>query len=302
MQTSYKIILTCGLAIIRFSSVSGQDCAPQIVPPVLSEAVRTSMEEKLATAKAGYELAPNSADALIWYGRRTAYLGLYSEAIELYTRGMSQHPTDARLYRHRGHRYLSIRCMDKALEDFKQAYALTRGKPDEIEPDGMPNAKGIPTSTLQSNIRYHLGLCLYLKGQYKEAARYYKEDLRKAANPDMYVATANWLYLCYRRLGADQKAEKLLESIQPDLALIENFDYLKILLLHKDGLNATKLKEEIAQPNSLSNSTVSLGLANYYLLNGQKEEAERLFKLITGGNQWASFAYITAEVELGRMK
>jgi len=56
------------------------------------------------------------------------------------------------------------------------------------------------------------------------------------------------------------------------------------------------------QPNSLSNSTVSLGLANYYLLNGQKEEAERLFKLITSGNQWASFAYITAEVELGRLK
>ena len=186
MQTSYKIILACGLAIISFFRAPAQDCATQIVPPVLSEAARTSMEEKLATAKAGYELAPNSADALIWYGRRTAYLGLYSEAIELYTRGMSQYPNDARLYRHRGHRYLSIRCLDKALEDFKQAYALTRGKPDEIEPDGMPNAKGIPTSTLQSNIRYHLGLCLYLKGQYEEAARYYKEDLRKAANPDIH--------------------------------------------------------------------------------------------------------------------
>ncbi|WP_421800562.1 tetratricopeptide repeat protein [Haliscomenobacter sp.] len=302
MQSFSKIILSCGLSILSFSSLLSQDCATQIVPPVLSEAARSSMEEKLAAAKAAYELAPNSADALIWYGRRTAYLGRYSEAIEIYTRGMSQHPTDARLYRHRGHRYLSIRCIDKALADFKKAYALTRRKPDEIEPDGMPNAKGIPTSTLQSNIRYHLGLCLYLKGQFKEAARYYKEDLRKAANPDMYVASANWLYLCYRRLGADSKAQKLLKSIEPDMALIENFDYLKILLLHKDGLNATKLKEEIAQPNSLSNSTVSLGLANYYLLNGQKEEAERLFKLITEGNQWASFAYITAEVELGRMK
>ncbi|MDX2067122.1 MAG: hypothetical protein SFV55_01790 [Haliscomenobacter sp.] len=302
MQTSYKIILACGLAIISFSSVSGQDCATQIVPPVLSVAARTSMEEKLATAKAGYELAPNSADALIWYGRRTAYLGLYSEAIELYTRGLSQHPNDARLYRHRGHRYLSIRCLDKALEDFKQAYALTRGKPDEIEPDGMPNAKGIPTSTLQSNIRYHLGLCLYLKGQYKEAARYYKEDLRKAANPDMYVASANWLYLCYRRLGADSKAQKLLKSIEPDMALIENFDYLKILMLHKDGLNATKFKEAITQTSSLSNTTLALGLANYYLLNGQKEEAERLFRVITGGNQWASFAFITAELELKRIE
>lgn len=302
MQTFNKIILCCGIAVISFFRMQGQDCATQIVLPVLSEAARSSMEEKLAAAKAAYELAPNSADALIWYGRRTAYLGHYTEAIEIYTRGLSQHPTDARLYRHRGHRYLSIRCVDKAMADFQQAYALTRGKPDEMEPDGMPNAKGIPTSTLQSNIRYHLGLCLYLKGQYKEAARYYKEDLRKAVNPDMYVASANWLYLCYRRLGADAKAEKLLESINPDLHLIENFDYLKILLLHKDGLPATKFKEEIAQPNSLSNTTLTLGLANYYYLNGQKEEAARLFKLITEGNQWASFAYITAEVELGRMK
>ena len=302
MQTSSKIILCCGLAIISLSGVLGQDCATQIVPPVLSEAARASMEEKRAAAKAAYEIAPNSPDALIWYGRRTAYLGLYSEAIEIYTRGMSQHPNDARLYRHRGHRYLSIRCVDKALADFKQAYALTRGKPDEIEPDGVPNAKGIPTSTLQSNIRYHLGLCLYLEGQYKEAAHYYKEDLRKSANPDMYVASANWLYLCYRRLGMDQKAQKLLESIKADLALIENFDYLRILLLHKGELEATKLREEIAQPNSLSNSTVTLGLANHYLLNGQKEEAARLFRVITDGNQWASFAFITAEVELKRIE
>ena len=301
MQTSYKIILACGLAIISFSSVSGQDCATQIIPPVLSEAARASMEEKLAAAAADYEKAPNSADALIWYGRRTAYLGHYTEAIELYTQGIAQHPNDARLYRHRGHRYLSIRCVDKAMADFKQAYILTRGKPDEVEPDGAPNAKGIPTSTLQSNIRYHLGLCLYLKGEYKKAARYYEEDLRKSANPDMYVASANWLYLCYRRLGADQKAQKLLESINPDMALIENFDYLRILLLHKGTLDATKFKEEIVQPNSLSTSTMGLGLANYYLINGQKQEAERLFRVITAGNQWASFAFITAEVELGRI-
>ncbi len=301
MQTSYKIILCCGLAIISFSRLLGQDCATQIIPPVLSEAARASMEEKRAAAAADYEKAPNSADALIWYGRRTAYLGHYTEAIELYTQGIAQHPNDARLYRHRGHRYLSIRCVDKAMTDFKQAYILTRGKPDEVEPDGALNAKGIPTSTLQSNIRYHLGLCLYLKGEYKKAARYYEEDLLKSANPDMYVATANWLYLCYRRLGADQKAQKLLESINPDMALIENFDYLRILLLHKGTLDATKLKEEIVQPNSLSNSTMGLGLANYYLINGQKQEAERLFRVITSGNQWASFAFITAEVELGRI-
>ena len=60
MQTSYKIILACGLAIISFSSVSGQDCATQIIPPVLSEAARASMEEKRAAAAADYEKAPKT--------------------------------------------------------------------------------------------------------------------------------------------------------------------------------------------------------------------------------------------------
>lgn len=282
------------------TSTQAQDCAQRIVPPVLSEAARKGMEEKLAAAKADYDQNPGNADALIWYGRRTAYLGQYAEAIALYTKGIAQHPTDARFYRHRGHRYLSIRCIDKAQADFERAYSLTKGQPDEVEPDGAPNAKGIPTSTLQSNIRYHLGLCLYLKGDYRQAARYYEEDLRKANNPDMYVASANWLYLCYRRTQQDKKAERLLRSIKADMPLIENFDYLRILLLHKGELLPDKLKEEIAQPNSLSNSTMGLGLANYYRINGQTAEAKRFYGLIRSGNQWASFAYIVAEVELSR--
>lgn len=277
-----------------------QDCTQRIVAPIMSEAARKGMEEKLAAAKADYDRDPRSADALIWYGRRTAYLGHYTEAIELYSKGIALHPADARFYRHRGHRYLSIRCFDKALADFEQAYALTKGQADEVEPDGMPNAKGIPTSTLQSNIRYHLGLCLYLKGDYRQAARYYEEDLRKASNPDMYVASANWLYLCYRRSNQGRKAQRLLRSIKADLPLIENFDYLRILRLHKGELLPEQLSAEIAQPNSLSNATVGLGLANYYLVNGQTDEAKRLYRLITAGNQWASFAYITAEIELGR--
>ena len=43
---------------------------------------------------------------------------------------------------------------------------LVAAKPDEVEPDGAPNARGIPRSTLQSNIWYHLGLAQYLAGDF----------------------------------------------------------------------------------------------------------------------------------------
>lgn len=293
--------MACAITITSKPAQS-QDCATTIILPVLSEVARKTMEEKRIAAKADFDKAPTNSDAIIWYGRRTAYLGNYVEAIEIYTNGLKTHPSDARFYRHRGHRYLSIRCVDKAIADFTKAYQLTKGKPDEVEPDGMPNAKGIPTSTLQSNIRYHLGLCFYLKGDFGKAAVYFEEDAKTAQNPDMYVASANWLYLCFRRLNQTEKARQLLETIKPDMGLIENHDYQRILLLHKGELQADKLKEEITQQNSLSNSTIGLGLANYYLINNQTEEAKIGYERITLGNQWASFAYITAETELKRLK
>lgn len=291
--------------------VAAELCAVTVVPPVLGEQTRQEMEAKLATAKADFDHNPTNADAIIWYGRRMAYLGRYAEAIEIYTNGLQHHPHDARLYRHRGHRYLTLRCLDKAIADFEKAYALTRGKPDETEPDGMPNAKGIPTSTLQSNIRYHLGLCWYLKGAFVKAIPYYEEDLKASRNVDMYVATANWLYLCYRRSHQLQKAQDLLAlrlfpqtlrslsqaQTLAELPLIENIDYQRILLLHQGQLSPDILQKEVSQQRSLSSATVALGLANYYLLNNKPTEAQELYKRILAGNQWASFAYITAEVE-----
>jgi hypothetical protein len=90
-------------------------------------------------------------------GRRTAYLGRFTDAIAIFSSGLAKYRGDARLYRHRGHRYLTIRHFDRAIGDLLYAVQLTRGKPDQVEPDGQPNAKNIPTSTLQSNIWYHLG-------------------------------------------------------------------------------------------------------------------------------------------------
>ncbi|MCU0341088.1 MAG: BNR-4 repeat-containing protein [Spirosomaceae bacterium] len=299
-------------ATVTPEKVLAEACATVVVPPVIGEQARKDMEAKWAAAKADWNRRPTDADAIIWYGRRTAYLGRYAEAIEIYTNGLRHHPNDARLYRHRGHRYLTLRCLDKAIADFKKAYALTRGKPDETEPDGMPNAKGIPTSTLQSNIRYHLGLCLYLKGEFGQAIPYYEEDLRAARNVDMYVATANWLYLCYRRTNQAQKAQDLLDlklfrailGTEPQtiaaLPLIENMDYQRILMLHQSSLSPDAVRAEVTQPNSLSNATMTLGLANYYLLNGKTTEGKELYQRLLGGNQWASFAYITAEIEASR--
>jgi tetratricopeptide (TPR) repeat protein len=64
-----------------------------------------------------WESKPDDADAIIWLGRRTAYLGRIREAAAIFSHGIKVHPEDPRMYRHRGHRFISLRLFDQAIDD-----------------------------------------------------------------------------------------------------------------------------------------------------------------------------------------
>jgi len=301
MTSSTRILVVSVLVCVFSSGVFGQgkcvETAKVVQPQVSAEAQR-DLETKLNEARALFE-KEQSADNIIWLGRRTAYLGRYKDAIRIYSDGIKKFPADARLYRHRGHRLITLRCFDDAIADLEQASKLIKGKPDEIEPDGLPNARNIPTSTLQSNIWYHLGLAYYLKGDFEHALTAYREAEKVSKNPDMLVATTHWLYMTLRRLGRDKEASKTLAPIKNDFELIENGDYYKLIRVYKGQLDPANLWLEISQrTNSLSNATLGYGLGNWYLYNGQSEEAEKVFRQVTAGSQWSSFGYIAAEAEL----
>jgi tetratricopeptide (TPR) repeat protein len=289
---------TLYLFIYLFSiNLFGQTCEKSIPEIYVSNKARQIYESKLEQAKANLE-KDSSADNLIWLGRREAYLGNYETAIDIYSKGTIKYPKDARFYRHRGHRYISSRCFDLALKDLKRAVGLSRYEDNELEPDGLPNALGIPTSTLQGNIYYHLGLTYYIQKNYHKARYAYEKCLKLAENPDSYVAAANWLYVIYLHLGQDRRAGKLLITIKDDMKLIENHSYHTLLKLHQGKINPVHLEEEIMNGESLSNTTLAFGLGNYYFINGDKVKAQELFKNITKGNQWSAFGYIVAESRL----
>ena len=276
---------------------------PLLRPVPVAEA-RAGMEQRLAAAARAYERTPLDADSIIWLGRRTAYLGRFNEAIAIYTRGIAKHPGDARLYRHRGHRYLTIRHLDKATADFQKAATLIAGMPDQVEPDGLPNARNIPTSTLNSNIRYHLGLAHYLKSEFDSAARIYAGDVAQSANPDMLVASSHWLYMSLRRLGRTKEAEAVLDKISRDMPIIENGTYHRLLLMYKGELvPADLLPDSGGVAASLDNVTAAYGVANWHLYNGRPADAERIFReILVRRTQWASFGYLAAEAELARKR
>ena len=78
-----------------------------LYPPQPSPEVAARQAEDEAAARADYEASPDDADAIIWLGRRIGYTGRYREAIDVFSEGVRKHPGDARMYRHRGHRWIS---------------------------------------------------------------------------------------------------------------------------------------------------------------------------------------------------
>jgi tetratricopeptide (TPR) repeat protein len=290
------------LTLLCCSPALGQICLQraQEIAPSLTRETRRDLDSKLAEARKNVETEA-SADNLIWLGRRTAYLGRYKEAIRIYTEAIEKFPDDARLFRHRGHRFITLRCFDLAIADLNRAAKLIKGKPDQIEPDGQPNARNIPTSTLQSNIWYHLGLAHYLKGDFKAALKAYREATKVSTNPDMLVATTHWHYMTLRRLGREKEAAGLVAAIKPDLEVIENADYLKLIRLYQGKTTTEELLKEIGgEAGALSKTTIGYGLGNWFLYNDKRNEAQKIFRQVILGNQWAGFGHIAAEVELSR--
>jgi tetratricopeptide (TPR) repeat protein len=289
---------------------TAQPSWPQVLPDVPdgAQAVALSGEalyvpepgqgalERLATAKADYAEHPDDADKLVWYGRRTAYTGDYRGAIEIFSEGMDKFPEDARMFRHRGHRYISIREFDRAIADLERATQLIEGTDNEIEPDGLPNALNIPISSLHGNIWYHLGLAYYLKQDWDNAYRAYKTGFDAARNDDNRVSTTHWMYMILRRKGDSEAAEKVLDVIKTDMNVIENTAYYDLCLFYKGELTLAELIGE--DTDSSPNSAVMYGAANWLYYTGDVEKAEEMLRGIIATNNWAPFGYVAAEADL----
>lgn len=259
---------------------------------------KTSSEKVLAeyrTKKASFD-ANSTLENTIWLGRFTAYKGEYRKAIEIYSEGLEKFPNESRLLRHRGHRYISVREFDNAIADLEKAARLIEGKENKVEEDGMPNAQGIPVSTMHGNIYYHLGLAHYLAGNDQKAIDAYKQCLATSPSPDNVVSAVHWLYAINCQMGNQEEAESYLEKVDPTMTVIENEAYLKACLLYKGLIEPNELLE--TTEDSASNSALAYGVGNYLLCKGDKEAAKNIFKNIVAGSDWASFGYIAAEVDL----
>ena len=310
MKAHLSILLYC---TVFFFACSGEkveekeevqayavDGSPLYIPERSDEAT-SALEANLKEAETNYKAEPNEMNT-IWLGRRWAYLTNYNKAIGVFSDGIKQFPNSYKLYRHRGHRYISTRQFEKAEADYKKAFELMDKEKIEVEPDGAPNSMNIPLSNTQFNILYHYGLALYLQGKFEEATEVYKECLKYSVNDDLLVATTDWLYMSLMREWKAEEATAVLEPIHSEMTIIENDSYYKRIMMYKGELAKEELLRTDQMDVALSLATQGYGMGNWYLYNGDTAKAREIFQKVIDTGNWPAFGYVAAEVDLHKLK
>lgn len=278
-----RSILTGLLLCASVVSVAAQG-EPEAVS-LLGTKLYSQSDDKGEIAAAAQKLAadPKNIDLFIALGAAQAKVWKYRDAIETYSRAMAIAPNDARLYRHRGHRYISTRQFSKAATDLNRAAALNDRDYD---------------------IWYHLGLTNYLRGELGQAEESYRRCLsaaEKLENDDSIIAVSDWLYMTLRRARKETEANLVLDRITADMKVNENKSYFDRLLFYK-GLKQESDLVQVEKATDLEIATTGYGIGNWHLYNGRRAKAEAYFRRIVEGKYWPAFGFIAAEAELARKK
>ena len=230
----------------------------------------------------------------------------FNSAIEMFTRGIEKHPNEARLYRFRGHRYLSLRRFDDAVRDLERAVAL---------------------DSTNYDIAYHLALAYYLTQRYTDAASVIEKCMTFADNPkwqaveearinpiwyrscmslktddDARAAMFDWRYRALRRAGKHADARRLARGVREGWSVEENAPYYRALLFYRGIRDETSTLDSLKAAGDLPFVTGAYGVASWHLMEGDTARARALFEQIVATDQWPAFGFIAAEVDLAAMK
>ena len=251
------------------------------------------MEKEGDAALAAWEYEPIELHA-VWVGRRLAYMGRFQRAIQWYASALETFPESHRLRRHLGHRLLTIREVDAAIQVLTEAKELAADRPNRLEPDGAPGPEAEPRSTTHGNIDYHLALGHYLKGEFAVAAEHWLSCAKRwARTDDERVAAIHWAYMSLVReksRGADAEAALALVPAKPDV--IENFAYGDLLALYR---GEARLEDLLARSDR--SAALDYGLARWMIANGDESQGNALLQEIAQRPGWTAFGVLAAEAD-----
>ena len=245
--------------------------------------VRSAIErsEEIKTLAAKIKETPDCSETWMCFGLAFAKQKLFREAIAAFSRAVALDPFKAIVYRHRGHRLLSIHRFEEAVADFEIG--------SRLDPENW-------------DIWYHLGLSYYLVGEYQKSVYAYINCVRVTDSTEKLVAVLDWYWTTLIRLGRRAEADALLEPVNKDTEYGENYSYYRRILLYKGEVRPEELMDFEGAPfPALEIATQGYGLANYYFANGKDTEARTLLTKIVetaGSDMWSAFGYLAALVDI----
>jgi tetratricopeptide (TPR) repeat protein len=234
--------------------------------------------DAVRSARAALEAEPRNVARIIDLGVAQSGARQFRAAIATFTRGLEIEPANALLLRWRGHRYLSVRDLDRASAD------LARG--------------GAIDSTIYG-IWYHLGVVQYLRGDFAEAAASFARAQPIAPDAGELAGSTDWLWMSLSRAGRGAEAKAMLDR-RPDSKPVTNA-YTRRLQLYR-GEIAPDAVITPADTDDVQIATLAYGLGNWFLVRGDKAQARTWFERSIPSGGWPAFGFIASEVELRRLR
>lgn len=232
----------------------------------------------VARAESALAASPQNVDRIIQLGIAQSAIRRYREAIATFTRGIAIAPGNGLLYRWRGHRYLSVRELDRARADLEHGLALD--------------------STLYG-CWYHLGIVKYVTGDFAGAAAAFAHALPLAPDSGERAGSIDWSWMSLSRAGRPAEAQAVLDR-NTDAAPAGNV-YAGRLRLYRKQVGPDQVFTP-ADTTDIAVATLSYGLGNWYLLHGDTTTARTWFERSVRSGGWPAFGFIASEAELRRLK
>ena len=240
-----------------------------------------------------------SEDDYIKLGQLYIASNRFRDSIDLYTKGLREHPDSFRLRRHRGHRYINLRQLDRAIVDLREAVELIGDEHGDVLEYNMD---GEATATYEHWVWYHIGLYHYLNEEWDEAAAAYQKCVDTAISNGNLIGATDWLYNALMKGGRSDDAESAIARIPVDIDTNREHPYFKRVMVYKGELDPTDVidVDKPAADWTGFDITAGYGIANWYAFNGDGETAERIHGKILQTPYWNSWAYVVTDREYAR--
>jgi len=304
-----KRILLSLLVLLTATSLAAEESAPlpadvqaiswlgdtlRVLP--LDTIMKSSRGTKLTKAKMAMEKNPDGADELLALGKAHDGMGDYREGIAIYTEGMERFPDDARFPRRRGHRWTTLRDLDRAFADLDLAETLAI----ELAKQSAEARPAPVTDRLRYDIEFHLGLAHYLRGDLEDAENRFRSALTWTdGHNEWRVSTLNWLSLTLCRAGKTAEIDELLAEFPTTMRLKSGQSYFRLLQMYSGRLREGELLPGL-NPKAVSTTTTLYGLGQWRACDGDLPGATELMDRVIESGFWSSFGFLASEAMLAR--